>query len=82
MAAPWNDPRVARFWLALANPGDPCCAPGRKPGLCTSEAPKLLVWDEDDVFQTVDCAERFANLMPNCKLVGIRSAPHIPRLKQ
>jgi pimeloyl-ACP methyl ester carboxylesterase len=41
------------------------------PGLRTSSVPKLLVWGEDDTFQLVEFAERFANEMPHTKLVRV-----------
>jgi len=37
-------------------------------------AAELLVWGEDEVFRTVDYAERFANSIPKGMLVRIRSA--------
>jgi len=40
--------------------------------------PKLLVWGEDDTFQPVRYAERFAAEIPSTRLVRIRSAGHIP----
>jgi pimeloyl-ACP methyl ester carboxylesterase len=43
-----------------------------------STTPKLLVWGEDDEFQTVDNAERFAAEIPATRLLRIRSAGHIP----
>jgi pimeloyl-ACP methyl ester carboxylesterase len=36
------------------------------------------VWGEDDSFQTVDYAERYASEIPETKLVRIKSAGHIP----
>jgi len=48
------------------------------PGLRKSTTPKLLVWGEDDQFQTVDYAERFAAEIPATRLVRILRAGHIP----
>jgi pimeloyl-ACP methyl ester carboxylesterase len=48
------------------------------PALRKSTTPKLLVWGEDDGFQTVDHAERFAAEIPATRLVRIRAASHIP----
>jgi pimeloyl-ACP methyl ester carboxylesterase len=48
------------------------------PGLRESTTPKLVVWGEDDQFQTVDYAERFAAEIPATRLVRIRSAGYIP----
>jgi pimeloyl-ACP methyl ester carboxylesterase len=75
---PLMDPRVARSWLALAGAADNRSTLELLPGLRESTTPKLLVWGEDDGFQTVDYAERFAAEIPATRLVRIRSAGHIP----
>lgn len=75
---PWTEPRVARSWLALAGAADNRYTLELLPALRQSSTPKLLVWGEDDVFQTIDYAERFASEIPASKLVRIRSAGHIP----
>ncbi len=48
------------------------------PALLRSKTPKLLVWGEDDPFQTIDYAERYAGEIPVTRLVRIKSAGHIP----
>ena len=40
--------------------------------------PKLLVWGEDDPFQPITYAERFAATEPNTELIRIPNAGHIP----
>jgi hypothetical protein len=50
------------------------------PAMRDSRMPKLLVWGEDDEFQTVDYAERFPREMPETRLVRIKS-PAIFRWK-
>jgi pimeloyl-ACP methyl ester carboxylesterase len=75
---PWTDPRVARSWLALAGAADHRYTLELLPLMRESTTPKLLVWGEDDPFQTVDYAERFAAEIPATRLVRIRSAGHIP----
>jgi pimeloyl-ACP methyl ester carboxylesterase len=75
---PWTDPRVARSWLALAGAADNRYTVELLPALRESTTPKLLVWGEDDEFQTVDHAERFAAEIPATRLVRIKSAGHIP----
>jgi pimeloyl-ACP methyl ester carboxylesterase len=75
---PWTDPRVTRSWLALAGAADNRYTRQMLPALLKSSTPKLLVWGEDDPFQTVDYAERFAREIPKTKLVRIKSAGHIP----
>jgi pimeloyl-ACP methyl ester carboxylesterase len=75
---PWTDPRVARSWLALAGAADNRYTVEMLPALLKSRTPKLLVWGEDDPFQTVDYAERYAREIPETTLVRIKSAGHIP----
>ena len=75
---PWRDPRVARSWLALARAADHRYTMEIVPALLQSSMPKLLVWGEDDPFQTIDYAERFVREIPNTRLVRVRSAGHIP----
>ena len=75
---PWTDPRVARSWLALAGAADHRYTMEMLPALLQSKTPKLLVWGEDDPFQTIDYAERFAREIPDARLVRIKSAGHIP----
>jgi pimeloyl-ACP methyl ester carboxylesterase len=75
---PWTDPRVARSWLALAGAADNRYTQEMLPALLQSRTPKLLVWGEDDEFQTVDYAERYAHEIPETRLVRIKAAGHIP----
>jgi pimeloyl-ACP methyl ester carboxylesterase len=79
---PWTDPRVARSWLALAGAADNRYTLELVPGLRESTTPKLLVWGENDQFQTVDYAERFAAEIPATKLVRIsawtEATPSVP----
>ncbi len=75
---PWTDPRVARSWLALAGAADHRYTMEMLPALLRSKTPKLLVWGEDDGFQTVDYAERYAREIPETRLIRIKSAGHIP----
>jgi pimeloyl-ACP methyl ester carboxylesterase len=75
---PWTNPRIARSWLALAGAADNRYTVELLPALRESTTPKLLVSGEDDEFQTVDHAERFAAEIPVTRLVRIKSAGHIP----
>jgi pimeloyl-ACP methyl ester carboxylesterase len=75
---PWTDPRVARSWLALAGAADNRFTLELLPGLRASTTPKQLVWGEDDPFQTVDHAERFASEIPATRLIRVSRAGHIP----
>lgn len=76
--APWSDPRVARSWMALAGAADSRYTGELVDPLRDSQTPKLLVWGEDDAFQPVSYAERFATEMPHSRLVRIPDAGHIP----
>jgi pimeloyl-ACP methyl ester carboxylesterase len=64
--------------LALAGAADNRYTQDMLPALLQSRTPKLLVWGEDDPFQTVDYAERHAREIPETRLVRIKSASHIP----
>ncbi|MBR0873290.1 alpha/beta hydrolase [Bradyrhizobium tropiciagri] len=75
---PWTDPRVARSWLALAGAADHRHTLELLPQLGQSDTPKLLVWGEDDQFQTIDYAERFVREIPASRLIKIKAAGHIP----
>jgi len=75
---PWFDPRVARSWMAFAGAADNKYTRDIEPGLRASTIPKLLLWGEDDQFQRIEFAERFAKEMQNTRLVRIASAAHFP----
>jgi pimeloyl-ACP methyl ester carboxylesterase len=75
---PWRDLRVCRSWMALAGAADSRYTLGLVPALQADRTPKLLVWGEDDTFQEVRHAERFAAEMPATTLVRIPGAGHIP----
>ncbi|WP_109477074.1 alpha/beta hydrolase [Paraburkholderia sp. C35] len=75
---PWQDPRVARSWLALAGAAYNRYTMELVPQLRASQTPKLLIWGEDDTFQVVQNAEHFVSQIPQSKLVRIAKAGHIP----
>jgi pimeloyl-ACP methyl ester carboxylesterase len=75
---PWNDPRVRRSWLAMAGAADSRYTLDLVPALRRSMTPKLLIWGEDDGFEKVEYAERFAAEIPRTTLVRIPHADHIP----
>ncbi|MFI6815956.1 alpha/beta fold hydrolase [Nonomuraea sp. NPDC050328] len=75
---PWRDLRVGRSWMALAGAADCRYTLELMPGLVASDVPKLLVWGEDDTFQEVRHAQRFADEIPNSTLVRVPRAGHIP----
>jgi pimeloyl-ACP methyl ester carboxylesterase len=75
---PLAEERVARSWMALAGAADNRSTLELVPALRESTTPKLLVWGEDDPFQQVHNAERFAAEMSNTALVRVANAGHIP----
>ncbi|WP_090945681.1 alpha/beta fold hydrolase [Nonomuraea jiangxiensis] len=75
---PWSDQRVCRSWMALAGAADSRYTLDLVPALKSDPTPKLLIWGEDDTFQEIRYAERFAAEMPATTLVRIPEAGHIP----
>ncbi|MEV0649344.1 alpha/beta hydrolase [Phytomonospora sp. NPDC050363] len=75
---PWNDARVRRSWMAMVGAADHRYTRELVPALRRNTTPKLLVWGEDDGFQGVGYAERFAAEMPASRLVRVPGAGHIP----
>jgi pimeloyl-ACP methyl ester carboxylesterase len=75
---PWTDPRVRRSWLAMAGAADSRYTLDLVPTLQRSTTPKLLIWGEDDGFEKVEYAEKFALEIPQTTLVRIPEARHIP----
>lgn len=75
---PWTDPRVRRSWLALAGAADNRYTLDLVPRLRCCRIPALLVWGEDDRFESVHYAEKFALEIPHTELVRIPRADHIP----
>ncbi|WP_121745105.1 alpha/beta hydrolase [Streptomyces sp. E2N166] len=77
-ADPWTDERVRRSWTALAGAADNRYTLDLVAPLQRSIVPKLLIWGEDDLHETVAYAERFAAEMPHTTLLRIPNADHIP----
>ncbi|WP_237720679.1 alpha/beta fold hydrolase [Rhodococcus opacus] len=75
---PWSAMRVRRSKRALAGAADSRYTLDLVPALRQSTTPKLLIWGEDDGFETVACAERFASEIPHTTLIRIPNAGHIP----
>lgn len=75
---PWTAPRVRRSWMAMAGAAHSHYTLDLVPALHRSTTPKLLVWGEDDGFQKVEYAEKFASEIPHTTLVRIPDAGHIP----
>ncbi|WP_040742457.1 alpha/beta fold hydrolase [Nocardia tenerifensis] len=76
--SPWTDPRPRRSWLAMVRAADSRYTLDLLPALRRSTTPKLLVWGEDDAFEKVEYAERFAAEIPRTTLHRIPRAAHIP----
>ncbi|MFI6090656.1 alpha/beta fold hydrolase [Streptomyces sp. NPDC051218] len=75
---PWTDERVRRSWMALAAAADNRYTLDLVPALKRSTTPKLLIWGEDDLHETVQYAEQFASEMHDTTLIRIPNADHIP----
>jgi pimeloyl-ACP methyl ester carboxylesterase len=75
---PWTDARVRRSWMAMVGAADNRYTREIVPALRKSTTPKLLIWGEDDVFQKVEYAERFASEIPHTALIRVPDAGHIP----
>ncbi|MFE0702458.1 alpha/beta fold hydrolase [Streptomyces sp. NPDC058872] len=76
--APWTEEGVRRSWMALVGAADNRYTQEAVPALRRNTTPKLLVWGEDDGFQKVAYAERFAAEMPHTTLMRVPDAGHIP----
>jgi pimeloyl-ACP methyl ester carboxylesterase len=57
---------------------DRAAGPPLLAALRRSTTPKLLVWGEDDPFEKVAYAEKFASEIPRTTLIRIPAAKHIP----
>lgn len=75
---PWTEEGVRRSWMNLAGAADCRYTMELLPALSRSATPKLLIWGEDDDFQKVAYAERFASEIPHTALIRIPDAGHIP----
>jgi pimeloyl-ACP methyl ester carboxylesterase len=76
--SPWTELRVARSWMALAGAADPRYTLELVGDLVRAAVPTLLVWGEDDTFQRVAFAERYAAEIPGATLRRIAGSGHIP----
>lgn len=76
--SPWTEERVARSWMALAAAADPRYTLELVDELKAISIPTLLVWGDEDTFQRVEYAERYAAEVPNARLKRIAGSGHIP----
>jgi pimeloyl-ACP methyl ester carboxylesterase len=75
--SPWLEPRVVRSWMSMAAAADSSYTLELVDALRADARPKLVLWGEQDTFQVVAYAERFAAEVPSTRLVRIRGG-HIP----
>jgi pimeloyl-ACP methyl ester carboxylesterase len=76
--SPWTDARVARSWMALAAAADPRYTLELVDELAAAAVRTLLLWGEDDTFQRVEFAERYAAEIPGATLRRLPGSGHIP----
>lgn len=76
--APWRDEDRVRSWTAMAGAADARYTLELMDRLRDRALPTLLVWGEQDEFQPVGFAERYAAEVTGARLVGIPGARHIP----
>ncbi len=76
--APWRDEQRVRSWTAMAGAADARYTLDLIARLRERALPTLLIWGEEDEFQPVRFAERYAAEMPNVTLTRIPGAGHIP----
>lgn len=76
--SPWTEARAARSWMALAGAADPRYTLELVDDLAAAAVPTLLLWGEDDTFQRVAFAERYAAEIPGATLRRLPGSGHIP----
>lgn len=76
--SPWKSDDRVRSWIAMAAAADPRYTLEVVDHLRELAPPTLLVWGQDDEFQPVEYAGRFAGEIPGAELVTVEAARHIP----
>ena len=79
--APWHTEDRVRSWTAMAGAADARYTLELLNRLGDRARPTLLVWGEDDTFQPIGYAERYASEIPGARLVRIPGARHIPTVE-
>ncbi len=79
--APWHAEDRVRSWTAMAGAANARYTLGVLDRVRERALPTLLVWGEDDEFQPVDYAERYAREIPGARLLRIPGARHIPTVE-
>ena len=78
---PWRHEDRVRSWIALAAAADARFTLELVGPLARRALPTLLIWGEDDQFQPIHFAERYAAEMPDTELVRVPGARHIPTVE-
>jgi pimeloyl-ACP methyl ester carboxylesterase len=79
--APWHTEDRVRSWTAMAGAADARYTLKLLDRLRDRALPTLLLWGEDDEFQPIAYAERYAREMQGARLVRIPNARHIPTVE-
>lgn len=79
--APWHTEDRVRSWTAMAGAADARYTLDLLDRLRDRALPTLLLWGEDDEFQPVGYAERYASEIPGARLLRIPNARHIPTVE-
>jgi len=80
--APWQVEDRVRSWVAMAAAADARFTLELTTRLQERALPTLLLWGEDDEFQPLRFAERYAREVANARLERIAGARHIPTADQ
>lgn len=80
--APWRSEDRVRSWTAMAAAADARYTLDLVDRLRERALPTLLIWGEQDEFQPIAFAERYATEMPTARLVRIPGARHIPTVDE
>ncbi|GAC1325188.1 MAG: alpha/beta hydrolase [Thermoleophilaceae bacterium] len=80
--APWRDENRVRSWIAMAAAADARYTLELMDDLRERALPTLLVWGDQDEFQPLAYAERYAGDVPGAELVRVPGARHIPTVEE
>ena len=75
---PWHDEDRVRSWIAMAGAADARYTLELMDRLRERAVPTLLIWGEQDEFQLISFAERYAAEVPGAHLARVSGARHIP----
>lgn len=80
--APWHSEDRVRSWTAMAGAADAHYTLDLTERLHARALPTLLAWGEQDEFQPLKFAERYAREVPGARLECIPGARHIPTVDE